>query len=75
MPKGQPPAFRFLTKPEGSEKLEEIGQAWRTSKADIFSVSLDLEGTGEKISFMMVPNRPKPAAKADGDQPAPKPAG
>jgi len=61
---GQKPAFRFLTKPEGSDKFTELGAAWKTSKADVFSVSLDLEGTGEKVSFIMVPaDRPKPATK------------
>jgi hypothetical protein len=62
MPARQPPAFRFPIKDEWSEQLHEIGQVWKTSKTDIFSVSLDLENTGEKINSMMVPNRPKPKA-------------
>lgn len=62
MSKGQRPVFRFLTKDEGDEQLHEIGAVWATAKADVFSVSLDLEGTGEKINFMMVPNKPKAAA-------------
>lgn len=67
---GQKPAFRFLTKDEGSEQLHEIGAVWPTSKPDVYSVSLDLEGTGEKINFMMVPNRPKPKAQpTKGEQP------
>jgi hypothetical protein len=71
MAKGQPPAFRFLTKDEGNEQLHEIGQAWATAKADCFSVSLDLEGTGEKIRFLMVPNKPKSKAQpAQGQKPA-----
>ena len=57
MSKGQPPAYRFLMKPEGSEQLVEIGQAWRMSHDEIFSVSVDIETTGEKICFIMVPNR------------------
>ncbi len=71
MPDHKPPAFRFLTKDDGSEELKEIGQVWETSKKDLFSVVLDLEGTGEKIRFMMVANRPKPQAKlAKPQQPA-----
>jgi hypothetical protein len=75
MPKSPPP-FRFLTKPEGADKLEELGEAWKTSKADIFSVSidratlqamLDVDANSEKIRFMMVTNRPKqkPASAPD----------
>jgi hypothetical protein len=68
---GQPPAFRFLTRDEGSEKLTEIGAAWATSKADVFSVSLDPESTGEKIKLLMVTNRPKPKAQpAKGEAPS-----
>ena len=63
MPGHRPPVFRFLTKDEGSEELREIGQAWPTAKAEVFSVTLDLEGTGENIRFMMVPNKPKPNDK------------
>jgi hypothetical protein len=67
----KPPAFRFLTKDEGSEELKEIGQVWATSKAEVFSVTLDLESTGEKIRFMMVPNKGKPKApKAPEQRPA-----
>jgi hypothetical protein len=50
-------------KPEGSEQLVEIGQAWRTSHDEIFIVSLDNENTGEKIRFIMVPNKPKAVKK------------
>lgn len=66
MPK-QRSAFRFLTKPEGSDQFEEIGQAWVTAKAECFSVSIDLENTGEKLRFLMVANRPaqKPRAVPD----------
>jgi hypothetical protein len=69
---GQKPAFRFLTKAEGSDTFTELGAAWKTSKADVFSVSLDLESTGEKLKFIMVPaDRPKPkAATASGAKPA-----
>ncbi len=71
MPEHRPPAFRFLIKDEGSEELREIGQVWATAKADVFSVTLDLENTGEKIRFMMVPNKPKPKAQtAAGQKPA-----
>jgi hypothetical protein len=63
-----PPAFRLLTKNEGDEGLTEIGQVWKTSKADVFSVVLDLEGTGERISFMMMPNKPKPQAASNNTQ-------
>ena len=60
----EPPAFRFLAKHDGDDKLTEIGQACKTSKADVFSVSLDLEDTGEKIKFIMMPNKPKAKAPA-----------
>ena len=70
MPGHQPPAFRFLAKDEGSEELREIAQVWPTAKAEIFSVTLDLEGTGEKIRFMMVPNKPKPNRKPAPQKPA-----
>jgi hypothetical protein len=59
----QPPAFRFLTRDEHEGPLKEIGQVWATAKAECFSVSLDLEGTGEKLRFLMVPNKPKPQSK------------
>jgi hypothetical protein len=62
MPNHQPPAFRFLSKIEGQDSLVEIGQVWKTSKPDVYSVSFDPEGAGEPIRCMMVPNRPKPAA-------------
>ncbi len=58
MAKGQPPIYRFLTKPEGSDELVEIGQVWKTAKAEVFSVTLDLENNGG----IMVPNTPKPRA-------------
>ena len=69
---GQRPAFRFLVKDQDSQQLHEIGAAWATSKADIFSVALDLEGTGAKINFLMVPaDRPKlRPAPASGAKPA-----
>jgi hypothetical protein len=73
MPASQhkPPAFRFLTKDEGSEELKEIGQVWATAKAEVYSVTLDLNDTGEKIRFMMVPNKPKPKVqKANAHKPA-----
>jgi len=63
---GKPPAFRFLTKDPGDETLHEIGVAWNTSKADVFSVSLDLENTGERINFTMIPNKPKPKTQPAG---------
>jgi hypothetical protein len=72
MPNHEPPAFRFLTKPEGSDQLQEIGQAWKTSNAKVFSVTLDLEGTGEKIRLIMVPNKPKAVKK--GPPPGPQAA-
>ena len=68
MPGHQPPAFRFLTKPEGSDQLVEIGQAWKTAKADVFSISLDPEGAGSPMRFIMVSNRPKPQGKATPQQ-------
>lgn len=68
MPNHKPPAFRFLTKDEGSEELREIGQVWATAKAEVFSVTLDLEDTGEKIRFMMVPNKPKPKSRPTPEQ-------
>jgi hypothetical protein len=62
---GQRPAWRFLTK-DGDGKLHELGAAWATSKADVFGVTLDLEGTGEKIKFLMVKaDRPKQRAQSD----------
>ena len=64
----KPPAYRFLTKDEGSEQLREIGQVWNTSKAEVFSVTLDLEDTGEKLRFIMVPNKPKPKSRSAQDQ-------
>lgn len=67
MPKA-PPKFRLLTRNEGDEGLTEIGQVWSTSKADVFSVSLDLEGTGDRINFMMVPNKPKQQPASDTTQ-------
>lgn len=66
----QRPLYRFLTKDKDGDKLHEIGTVWATSKPDVFSVSLDLENTGETLKFMMVPNRPKPKAQA---APAPTP--
>ena len=69
MAKGQPPAYRFLMKPEGSEQLVEIGQAWRTSHDEIFSVSLDIENTGEKICLIMVPNKSKAVKKGPPSKP------
>ena len=71
MAKGQPPAFRFLTKTEGSDQLVEIGQAWKTAKADVFSISLDPEGAGSPMRFIMVPNKPKLKTQpTTGAQPA-----
>jgi hypothetical protein len=71
MAKGQPPAFRFLTRNEPEGPLVEIGQAWRTAKTDVFSISLDPEGVGSPMRFIMVPNTPKPKAKpAAGEKPA-----
>jgi len=61
---GKRPTWRFLTKDNGGQ-LQELGAAWATSKADVFSVTLDLEGTGEKIKFLMV--------KADRPKPRPRP--
>ena len=67
---GKRPEWRFLMKDEGG-KLRELGAAWATSKADIFSVALDLEGTGEKITFMMVKaDRPTRKAPATDQKPA-----
>jgi hypothetical protein len=71
---GKRPVYRFLTKDPGSDQLHEIGAAWETAKADVFSVSLDLESTGNKIKFIMVPNRPKAPGKA-AEQRTPRPAG
>ncbi len=68
---GQRPAFRFLSKDDPDGALHEIGAAWATSKADVYSVSLDLEDTGERIKFLMVANRPKPKERlATGEKPA-----
>ena len=68
---GQRPTWRFLTKDAGGQ-FHELGAAWATSKADVFSVALDLEGTGEKIKFLMVkadrPNQKPPSAP--GERPA-----
>jgi hypothetical protein len=66
MPARQPPAFRFLAK-DTDGKLSEIGTAWKTSKADTFSVRLDPEGNGGNISCIMVPNVPKAKAKPTSD--------
>jgi hypothetical protein len=54
---GKPPVYRFLTKDEGDGRLRKVGAVWATAKADVFSVSIDLEGAGERINFMMVPNK------------------
>jgi hypothetical protein len=40
---GKRPTWRFL--------LHEVGAAWATSKADVFGVTLDLEGNGDKIKI------------------------
>jgi hypothetical protein len=62
MPKGQKPAFRFITKPEGSDKFVELGAAWALAKDDTFSASITLNG--EKTNFLIVKNEPKPATPA-----------
>ena len=69
---GQRPTWRFLTKDEDG-KLHELGAAWATAKADVFGVTLDLEGTGEKIKLVMIrADRPKQKAQSGPDQrPAP----
>ena len=54
----------------GREELREIGQVWPTAKAEVFSGTLDLEGTGEKLRFMKVPNKPKPNRKPAPQKPA-----
>jgi hypothetical protein len=68
---GKRPTWRFLTKDDEGQ-LREVGAAWATSKADVFGVTLDLEGTGEKIKFLMVKaDRPNPRPQpAHGEQPA-----
>lgn len=66
--KHKPPAFRFLTQDESGKELKKIGQVWATSKAEVFSVTLDLEDTGEKLRFMMMPNKPKPKSKKPAEQ-------
>ena len=68
---GQRPTWRFLTKDDGGQ-FHELGAAWATSKADVFSVTLDLEGNGEKIKFLMVKaDRPSPRPQsAAGENPA-----
>jgi hypothetical protein len=43
---------------------------WPTAKAEVFSVTPDLEGTGEKLRFMKVPNKPKPNRKPAPQKPA-----
>ena len=65
---GKRPTWRFLTKDDEGQ-LHEVGAAWATSKADVFGVTLDLEGTGEKIKFLMVrADRPKPNAQPASDK-------
>jgi hypothetical protein len=67
---GQRPTWRFLVK-DADGKLSEIGAAWKTSKADTFSVRLDPEGNGGNVSCLMVPNTPKPKPQfAPGEKPA-----
>ena len=65
---GQRPTWRFLIKDEGGQ-LHELGAAWATSNADVFGVTLDLEGTGEKIKFLIVrADRPKPKPQPTAGQ-------
>jgi hypothetical protein len=63
----KPPVYRLLSKNEGDDKLTEIGQVWATTKENVFSVVLDLEDTGEKLKFIMMPNTPKPKAARTAD--------
>jgi hypothetical protein len=71
MHKRQPPSSRFLTKQEGSDDLHEIGQVWKSAREDVFSVSLDPEGAGSPMRFIMVPNKSKPKTQpATGAQAA-----
>jgi hypothetical protein len=65
---GQRPSFRFPINDEGSEEPHEIGAAWSTMKADVFSVALDLESTGERTVKADSPRQQSQSAR--GDQPA-----
>jgi hypothetical protein len=66
MPK-PPPKFRFLARNDASDGLTEIGQVWATSKADVFSVNIEING--ERFNCMMMPNNPKP--KSEPTKPKP----
>jgi hypothetical protein len=67
MPAGNTPPSDSSPKTKEANIFAKSAPFGRHQNRDIYSFSLDLEGTGEKINFMMVPNRPKPKA-----QPAPK---
>ena len=61
---GQRPTWRFLVNDEGGQ-LHESGAAGATSRADVFGVTLNLEGTRKKIQFLMVKaDRPTGKARA-----------
>ena len=47
------PYLQILTKPEASDTFTDLGGAWKTSGADVFSVSLDLERTFRLFRFLI----------------------
>jgi len=59
---GQQPAYRILSKPEGSEQFAEIAAVWKTAKPEVFSVHLNIDG--HELSGIMVKNTPKPKKPA-----------
>jgi hypothetical protein len=69
MPNHNKPDLRFVTKGENQEKWTDLGAAWKLS-GDKFSARIKTP-SGEEISFLIVPNTPKPAKpKAPDTAPA-----